>query len=206
MYIAYGAPAYCEAAVAANPASSESRADLGVAYFRFGEMLDKSGDVSAALQFYRKATAIEEAMATEDPTNTIARGDLSEDYMTIADVTLKLGNGKDALEGYQKALAIREALVAANPDDADGRTQLARIYESLGNYSFLLAKKDGRTESWREAKRRYQQSLDIWVELKNKEKLDSKYADKPTEIARNIAVCDGALARISTSSASTSSK
>ena len=170
--------ALVEAEVALNLVSSESRADLAVAYFRFGEMLEKKGDLSEALQHYKRAVAIE--------ANTVARGDLSEDQMKVSDVSLKLGDRANALEGYRKALAIREELVAKTPDNAEGRTQLARIYESLGDCFSMTAKNDKRVGDWQESKRWYKQSLDVWNDLQQKGTLTSDYAKKPNEVRQKI--------------------
>ena len=178
--------ALVEAEVALNLASSESRADLAVAYFRFGEMLEKKGDLPGALQHYKKAVAIEESMSAADPANTDARGDLSEDCMKVSDVSLKLGDREKALEGYHKALAIREELVAKSPDNAEGRTQLALIYESLGDFFSVVVKNDKHAADWQEAKRWYQQSLDVWNDLQRKGKLTSDYAKKPNEVRQKI--------------------
>jgi tetratricopeptide (TPR) repeat protein len=198
--------ALCEAAVKSNPASSEARADLATALFHLGEMLNKSGDVRDALQNYKKALAIGEALTSADPANAAARGDLAQDYLKVGDMNLKLGNGTEALEDYRKALAIREPLVAANPDDVEGRSGLAGIYQSFGEYNFGQAKRNGRSDDWQEARRRYQQSLDIWIELKNKGKLTSEDAGKPSELTQKLAACDAALARLSTLPGETGSR
>jgi tetratricopeptide (TPR) repeat protein len=175
-----------EAEVALNLASSESRSDLAVAYFRFGEMLEKKGDLPGALQHYKRAVAIEESMTGADPTNTVAQGDLSEDYMKVSDVSLKLGDRAKALEGYRKALSIREELVAKTPDNAEGRTQLARIYESLGDCFSLVAKNVKPTADRLEAKHWYQQSLDVWTDLQRRGTLTSDYVKKPNEVKQKI--------------------
>jgi tetratricopeptide (TPR) repeat protein len=160
-------------------------------------MIENSGNRPEALQNYRKAVVIQEAIANADPTNTVARGDLSEDYMKTSDISLKLGARAEALKGYRKALAIREELVAKNPDNAEGRVQLARIYESLGEYFSLAGKSDKRVNDWQEAQRQYQQSVDVWVDLKSKGKLSADYARKPEEVSRKLAACNTALAGMS---------
>jgi eukaryotic-like serine/threonine-protein kinase len=187
--------ALCEAAVAANPGSSESRADLAVGYFRLGEMLEHGGKFQEALRSYKQAVTIEEAMSNADPSNTVARGDLSEDYMKVCDVSFKLGQTTDVLSGYLKALAIREELAAATPDDAEGRTQLARIYESLGTYYLSLAATEKRPGDWREARHWYQQSLETFEGLQQRNKLSSDYGKKPSQIKKRIETCDAVLAK-----------
>ncbi len=188
--------ALCEAQVVANPASSESRDDLSVGYFRLGEMLENSHDLQEALVNYKKALTIKEAMSIADPSNADERGDVSEDQMKVSDVSLKVGERAGVLDGYMKALAIRQELVATTPDDAEGRTQLARIYESLGAYYISTAATEKRVADWREARRWYQQSLETFQELQQRNKLSSDYAKKPSQIKKAIETCDAVLAKL----------
>ena len=185
--------ALIEAEIAANPKNSEGRADLGTAYAGYGEILEKDGNLQQSLESYKKAVAIQEAAATADSTNAETRGDLSEDYMKTSDVSLKLGDQTNALAGYRKALTMREQLQAANPDDSEGRLQLARIYEGLGNCVATIARNDKRAANWQEAKRWYQQSLDVWNELQRKGTLTFEYAKKPDEVKQKIEKCEPGL-------------
>ena len=186
----------CEAQVKANPASSQLRGDLSVAYFRLGEMLEKKRDrLPEARRSYEKAVAITEALSKADPSNAGARGDLSEDIMKLSDVSSRLGDRAGALNGYRRALAIREELVKANPDSAEERTQLARIYESLGAYFLSLAASGRRTDDWREARRWYQLSLETFQGLQQRNKLSADYATKPLQIEKRIRTCDAALVK-----------
>jgi serine/threonine protein kinase/tetratricopeptide (TPR) repeat protein len=190
----------CEAESAANPASAEIRGNLGVAYFRYGEMLEKVSTKRDALQYYQKAVNIEEALSQADPTDTEKRGDLSEDEMKLSDVYLQLGDTASALAGYRKALAIREGLVAANPENAEGRSQLAWLYGKLGRYHALQAVKKlplaQSAESWREARRWYQQSFDVWKDLQQHKTIAAEYASQPVEVSRQLAKCDAAIAQL----------
>ncbi len=189
----------CEAEVAANPNSAEIRGNLGTAYFRYGEMLEKVSTTKDALRYYQKAVSIEEELAQADPKDTEKRGDLSEDEMKLSDVYLQLGDAASALAGYRQALALRESLVAASPDNAEGRTQLGRLYEKLGRYYALQAAKKvphkQKTEDWREARRWYQQSLEVWKSLQQRKTLSVDYANKPVEISRQLTKCDAAIAQ-----------
>jgi serine/threonine protein kinase len=188
--------ALCKAEVEANPGSSESRADLGVGYFRLAEMLENSGNLQQALANYEKAVEIAEAISKADPSDKVARGDLSEDRMKVSDVLLKLGNRADALKGYLNALTMRQELVASAPDDAEGRTQLARIYESLGTFYSSMPGTEKRTSDWREARRWYQQSLETFQDLQERNKLSSDYGKKPNQIKKRIETCDAILAKL----------
>jgi len=187
--------ALCEAQVAANPASSQLRGDLAVAFFRLGEMLEKRRDrLPEARRSYEKAVRITEALSRADPSDAGPRGDLSEDLMKLSDVALRLGDRAWALAGYRRALAIREALVKANPDSAEERTQLARIYESLGRFSASAAEPGRQQDDWREARRWYQLSLGTFRELQQRNKLSADYAAKPAQLEQRIRACDASLA------------
>jgi tetratricopeptide (TPR) repeat protein len=106
--------------------------------------------------------------------------------MKTSDVSLKLGDQTNALAGYRKALTMREQLQAANPEDSEGRLQLARIYEGLGDCFATIARNDKRVANWPEAKRWYQQSLDVWIELQRKGTLTFEHAKKPDEVKQKI--------------------
>ncbi len=190
----------CEAEVAANPANAEIRGNLGVAYFRYGEMLEKVSARKEALQYYQKAVNIEGVLSSADPKDAEKRGDLSEDLMKLSDVYLQLGDAASALAGYRKALAIREELVTAEPDDVEGRSQLARLYEKLGGYYARQATREfaptHSARNWREARRWYQQSLDLWKDLQQHKTVAADYANKPGEILRQLAKCDAAIAQL----------
>ena len=90
---------------------------------------------------------------------------------------------------------MRQELTVASPDDAEGRTQLARIYESLGRYYASIAETEKRTDDWREARQWYQQSLETFQELQQRNKLSSDYAKKPSQIRKTIETCDAVLAK-----------
>ena len=89
-----------------------------------------------------------------------------------------------------------EELVAATPDDAEGRTQLARIYEGLGAYFISLAETEKRADDWREARRWYQQSLEAFRELQQRNRLSSDYEKKPFQLKKKVDTCDAVLAKL----------
>ena len=53
---------------------------------------------------------------------------------------------------------------------------------------------DGQSEDrWREARDSYQKGLDIYQDMKSKGTLGAADANKPDELAKEIAKCDAAL-------------
>ena len=164
-----------------------------MAYFHFAEMWEKVGNLKEALNYYKKATEIEEANSNADLTNTVAMGDLSEDFMKVGDIFLKLGNRTDALTNYLKALALREKLASAGKEDPEDRTVSANLYESLGDYYFLSAQSEKSRENWQEAKIRYGQSLAIWQDLEQNRTILPADTKKPDEIKQKIEQCEAKL-------------
>jgi serine/threonine protein kinase/tetratricopeptide (TPR) repeat protein len=187
----------CESEVAANPASAEIRGNLGVAYFRYGEILEKRSARKEALEYFQKAVSIEAALSQSDPKDAEKRGDLSEDLMKLSDVYLQLGDGDSALGGYRKALVIRENLSTSDPGNAESLSQLAQLYERLGGYYSQRASKQFQpaqtAADWKEARRWYQQSLDVWKALQQQKSVAADDANKPAKILRQLAKCDAAI-------------
>jgi eukaryotic-like serine/threonine-protein kinase len=190
------ASSLCEAEVASNPLSAEMRGDLVAFYYYLGEMLEKDKQMPAALESYRKVLTIQEALAGDDPANALQQGNLSEIITKISDLNMKTGSRQEAFEGYQRSLTIREGLVEANPENADGRMQLAFIYKGLGDYHTAVAAGEKSADNWREARRRFQQSLDIWTDLQQKGPLEDAAKNEPVELGEKIRKCDSALAKL----------
>lgn len=181
------------AAVAANPESSEARGDLAVAFYYFGEMHEKNNDLRSAFENYRKATEIEEAMSAADPSNISLLDNLSEDLLKVSDMAMKLGHPADAVAGYLKALSIREKIQADAEEKGESRGVTANIYEGLGDYYLSQARIEGRLENLNEAKKRYEQSLEIWNSLAENGILLTKDTTKPAQMRQKITKCDRAL-------------
>jgi len=107
-------------------------------------------------------------------------------------VTSQNGAIDSALEGIR----IDEVLVAASPTNASARNTLALLDSQLGASHAALAAKAGaskQTEHWRAAKDADQKSLDIYQEMKSKGTLSGADANKPDELASELAKCDAAL-------------
>ncbi|MGB7202258.1 MAG: serine/threonine-protein kinase [Pyrinomonadaceae bacterium] len=184
---------FAAAAVAANPESSEARGDLAVAYYYFGEMHEKNNDLRSAFENYRKATEIEEAMSAADPSNISLLDNLSEDLLKVSDIAMKLGHPADAVAGYLKALSIREKIQADAEEKGESRGVTANIYEGLGDYYLSQSRIEGRLENLNEAKKRYEQSLEIWKSLAENGILLAKDTTKPAQMRQKITKCDRAL-------------
>jgi eukaryotic-like serine/threonine-protein kinase len=95
--------------------------ELAAAYDRVGDLLGYSGaanlgDLSGALDSYKKALAIREALAAANPDNPSMQSDLVNDYFHLSFVLMDTGDHAGALEVLEKALPIAQRLASAHPE------------------------------------------------------------------------------------------
>jgi tetratricopeptide (TPR) repeat protein len=156
-----------------------------------------AGDLKAALDFQNKNIAIWEELAKADPRNVNAKSDLSVGYMRMIDVLAKTGDVSVSMEDAAEELAIDEKMLALNPANADAQHNQAVAHQQLGKAHLLLASNttkpaEQQRRKWQAARNEFQQSLDIWNEIKRKGPL-SVDTEKPGEVAAEIAKCEAAL-------------
>jgi tetratricopeptide (TPR) repeat protein len=102
-------------------------------------VLQSQGNLSGALEEFRKTLAIAERMAAQDPDNAGWQSDLATSYVWVGIVLESQGNLAGALEEFRKDLAIVERLAAQDPDNAGwqrelsvSRTRIGDVLESQG--------------------------------------------------------------------------
>ena len=187
-----------EMQVAANPSSALAKNDLQVGYLYLGELLKKNGRLRDSLQAYRKAREIADALTKTDPKDLDERATFLEVELNTAEAQLALGDSAKALAGYLDAKNGCEDLVRNNIANSNWRALLALSYEKLGEYSVLQAKKKpaASRKDWTEAQSWLAKSRGIWKDLQDKKQLPSEYSSKPKDLARQIAECESALAKL----------
>jgi serine/threonine protein kinase/tetratricopeptide (TPR) repeat protein len=146
---------------AADPADKILRKKLCSLYFVLGKAMGvpggaNLGDGAGALEYLRKALAIDEALAAENPTEGKYRQGLSADYGLIGQVLSNNGNQGEALESYKKGLAIAELLVKENGTSTLYRREVAVQDSNVGNALLALGDKSDAVESCRQAVRIYE--------------------------------------------------
>jgi serine/threonine protein kinase/type II secretory pathway pseudopilin PulG len=112
--------------------------DLAEAYLKVGKvqyfpLTASLGDVTGALQSYRKALSIIEPLFAQDPNNAAIRRIYALAHKNAGDVLAVSGEAEKAVQHQRKALPIFEALSAADPANQEARIDLARAYISLGD-------------------------------------------------------------------------
>jgi non-specific serine/threonine protein kinase/serine/threonine-protein kinase len=95
--------------------------ELAAAYDRVGDLLGYSGaanlgDVSGALNTYKKALVIREALAAANPDDPSIQSDLLNDYFHMSFVLMDAGDRAGALEVLAKGLPRAQSLASAHAD------------------------------------------------------------------------------------------
>jgi len=186
-----------ESLLRADPKNAAPQKDIGGCTQKMAEILMAEGEHASAGKVLERTIAIRRELAGHDKGNMEYLDDLADSLMLSGESLLAGHDPARALAALDEARAIREPIVASRPHQAVYGRGLARLYSDLGDASAALAAKPANghqaIDRWRNARQRYQQSLDLWVDLRQRHALWANEAGKPDETARKIAVCDREL-------------
>lgn len=190
--------AICESILKADAKDAYTRKSVALGYRNVAEAQGAMGDYRGALDNFHKSQQLFAELVTEDPANADTKSKSAYVYLATSRVQFQAGDLNGALESALQGIKIDEALLAAAPTNVLARNTLAQLDDALGDdHAKLAAKITSSTvkqnEQWRAAKDAYQKSLEIFQDLKSKDKLSGADASKPDELAKEIAKCDAAL-------------
>lgn len=186
-----------EALAEADPSDVSLRRNLAVGYRNVAVALGISENAIARENF-RKAEEILAELVRKDSRNDDFRKQWAVVYLATSRFQSESGDAEGATASAVAGIQITEALVAASPKNAGAQNTLAQLYSQLGASHAKWALKverstDLRTEHWRQAKDAYTKSLNVYQAMKGKGILGEADANKPTELADEIAKCEDAL-------------
>ncbi len=110
------------------------RAGLAEAYTRVGVTHYRMGELTAALENYRKAYNLRLKLVDELKDNPRARQDLSYLMMALAETSFRLGDRGLADNYYRQALDQREAMARLAPNDLSSLKELGDVYYMIGEF------------------------------------------------------------------------
>jgi non-specific serine/threonine protein kinase/serine/threonine-protein kinase len=188
-----------EARSAADPTNASARIDLSFSYGAMSLCLASMGEVDCGLEAYRKAFEIRRALAEADPKNVNAQMALARAYLRIGELLAMKRDTTAARESYGRSLAIEEALSRSDPSNEAARERVAVALDHQAKAEMVLATDAGTPERsraghWRDARAIYRRSLDIWQDQSRRHTLRPSRAGEPERVAKQIALCDEALA------------
>jgi tetratricopeptide (TPR) repeat protein len=182
-----------QALAAADPENVQAQFDTADVYSNLGEALSAQGEHAAAADAVRRAISIDERAYARNPGYTAGRRNFANNYLVLGTVLSRTDATASALEAYRKAASLFEV----EPVRSEEPSRLAESYEGLGDAQAKLAgaaSEAARAAQWQAARKSYEQSLAIWVTLRDQGKLAPDEVDLPKQIEQRIARCAAALA------------
>lgn len=174
----------------ADPTDKNARRQVYLTYRETGNALMMAGNPSAAMDDYTKALVAFRELAEDDPDNAETQLYLAVTYRNIGEALMRTRKIVEAIENYQQALPVFEALSAHSPANAKTKAELALAYYDLAQSMTAHAFASSDSGNYRNACTYFQQSLKIWIELKNNGTLPSVHANKPEDLLKETAKCD----------------
>jgi eukaryotic-like serine/threonine-protein kinase len=186
---------------ASNPKSARQQQFLLESEYWSGFYLAQKGLPSQALPYFRTALAGYLKLTKADTHDVLALRYVGKCYIGIGSALVAMGAPEQGIRDARKAVQIFESLAAADSADnffkpvdlAYARSTLAVAYEHLALTSGIAG--FSKRTYWSAALSWYQESLDMWLQLKKKAPLGNADATQPGWIQHEIAICNAALAR-----------
>src|SRR5208283_2980066 len=185
-----------------DPQNATRQQFLLQAEYWVGYYLAEKGLPAQALPHYQVALAGYQKFTSADAHDVLAMRYLGKCYMSTGQALAAEGNASQGVESARKAVRIFETLAAADHADTYYKpTELAHARSVLAEAYSRLAVQPGvpkasKIASWREARTWYEKSLATWSTLQQKAPLAQQDAAQPAKIAREIARCDAAIAKL----------
>jgi tetratricopeptide (TPR) repeat protein/tRNA A-37 threonylcarbamoyl transferase component Bud32 len=110
------------------------RAGLAEAYTRVGVTQYRMGELTAALENYRKAYNLRRELADENKDDPRLKQDLSFSTMALAETSFRLGDRHFADDLYRQVLEQREAMVKLKPNDLAALKELGDVFYMIGEF------------------------------------------------------------------------
>ncbi len=206
---------------AAAPADTNIQSRLTIAYMHLADILTGvASDDAGAVAAYHKAIAIERKLVAAQPNNSHYRHNLMVGLTLLGDVQMKIGETAPALEGFREALAVLAPI--ADPVNAQYRSDEALLEQRIGTAQAVLGQADEALPLLRKAlavqeSSRARDPSNVMARAQvalSAEGLGTAYAvfasrgksTKPDELAREIARCEEALAKLSSAALVTNAR
>jgi len=181
-----------QALAAADPENLQMQFDMADTYGTLGEALSAQGEESAAANAVRRGISIRERAHSRNPGYAAEGQNFAKLYMTLGAVLSKTDAAAGAFEAYRKAASLLEV----EPVRSQDPSLLAESYSGLGDAQAKLAgaaPPAARAAQWQAARHWYEESLAIWVTLRDQGKLAADQVDRPKQVEQRIAHCVAAL-------------
>jgi tetratricopeptide (TPR) repeat protein len=186
-----------ESMIATDPNDLAGLRNAGIGYRNIATAL-AANDPIGAMRNFQKTLEIFDRLVAKDPGNADFRRQQAYTHFLISRMQAQHDNYEAAVSAANQGIEIAEALTKSSPTNVSARKTLAELYDQSGLVHAAMATKasaEKQKSQWNQAKSSYQQSLDIYRDMKSQGKLSGADINKPEELAGTIAKCDEALNR-----------
>jgi eukaryotic-like serine/threonine-protein kinase len=188
--------------LSADPQNGTLHQFLAEGEYWMGFYLADMKSPAQALMHYRTAQAEYQKLTAADPHNVLAQRYLGKCYMSIGKTLAAEGKTTEGIRNGRKAVHILEVLAATDHGDRNYKpSDLAYARAALAEDYSREAESNGATSNsrianWREARSWYEQSLNTWLQLKQRVPLARSDEAQLGKINSEITRCDAALAKL----------
>lgn len=194
------------AVVAAAPENKQQQGIFAAIVEANGSSLMKMGKLEAALKDFKEArTSFESLHKTDSANRGISVGGLSC-TLRMGEVTSRAGNSKLAAEYFHQVLKDVEPELARQNADANAPYLAADSYSGLGDLAAREARQSRGVPSkerdlWNQARAWYVKSLEARHKIEHPLPVAPSDFDAgdPAKVAKNLQLCEAALARLGAS-------
>ena len=177
-----------EALVTADPDNVQTQIDMADTYASLGEALGAEGHDAAAVAAMRRGLSI-----YGNRGYAAGGANLAKLHLALGVVLVK-ADAAGALDAFGKAAA----LFALEPVRSEDPSKLAESYAGMGDAQAKLAAAAPsvvRASQWQAARHSYEQSLAIWIDVRDAKKLAPDQIDRAAQIQERIARATAAAAQ-----------
>jgi tetratricopeptide (TPR) repeat protein len=136
--------------IADDPINADYRRGLVLNYQRGGDYR-RMIDPRSALEYFRRAAALDEELLAADPANALTRKDLAYQHKRIADSLANLDDNSQGLVHFRKALELYQQVVTDSPTDLISRFMVATCRAGVGQMQARLGEADPALQECRKA-------------------------------------------------------
>ncbi len=158
--------------VKADPKDRGHRRWLAVTYSSYGDFLASLDRTEDAHDRYRSAIATCEKLLANDPDRTEVKRDLAGIHQSIGLLFAKNGDNSRAIESLNTAIGLARAAMNQDPNNARIERRIARISADMAACYRSLATTQSQRTDLQNSSDWYQQSLQLWEDLKRRDLLN----------------------------------
>jgi tetratricopeptide (TPR) repeat protein len=182
-------PAIIEQLIKDDPKDVRNQTSAAQYSSMYGHLLVRAGKPDAAVEYFNRAIELNEKVIAADAAQKQAKADLAYAYGGRGNALARTGKTAEGLADGRKALTLYEESAAANSSNIVLLRNYAETLAETGE-NYLLA---GADKSPDKARDLLEQSLAIWLRMREREMLSSFDAEQPEKIRNRLEQLSGGV-------------